>query len=129
MVTMLALPTTGHVIAARSELIASATVKLAQTNPAVMRALSSVGGAGAYMELGTSAGAIVLALAVDRAGMTPDAMLPDMLGVTDSYLATHEDPDVANRVAAARAAAAGAGQVVAGVPPTGPPPPRVPVAG
>ena len=100
---MVALPTTGHVIATRSERIASATVKLAEQNPAVMRALVSVGGAASYMELGTSAGAIVIALGVDRGVFAPDAQVSDFLGVTDSYLATHDDPDTAERVAARRA--------------------------
>ena len=123
MVTMVALPTTGHTIASRSELIARATVKLAEQNPAVMRALASVGGAAAYMDLGMSAGAIVVALGVDRQVVAPDFMIADYLGVTDSYLATHDDPDTAQRVHDARNpdAAPTTGVVVP------PPPTAVPV--
>jgi len=109
----LGLPTTGHVIAGRATPIADATLKLAETNPAVAAALVATSTGMTYLDLGTHAGAILVALMVDRGVMDPYAFPAATLGVSQAWEETHPD-DVAGPPA---------GHVVPGPAPATPPPP------
>lgn len=89
----IALPVTGLVTMQQAPSIAAAVVALAETNPAVKKALLAAGGSFPYLDLGRAGGAIVLAAMVDRGVMRPDAMPAQALGVTDAYMAIYPQTD------------------------------------
>lgn len=87
----LGLPTTGYVVADRSEGIAAATVKLAETNEAVRRALLATNTGMTYLDLGTHTGAILVAVMVDRGLLDPYSFPSSGLKVTGAWEATHPE--------------------------------------
>ena len=102
------LPTTGVVVADRSDAIAGAFVRLGKDNPTVLRFLQSSSKVAPYSDLGAATAAILTAVAVDRGAVAPDCMPAFYLRVTDAYVQTHpEDVEVAARVAAAAGPAPG----------------------
>ena len=78
------LPVTGLVLAGNSEKFGRAVVRLAQSNPAVLRALKQASNATPWLELAQIAAAVAVAVAVDSGAMPADALPAQYLGVTEA---------------------------------------------
>lgn len=83
------LPTTGYIISRDAEATATAVVKMARNNPAVLAALMKASQIGPGVMLGRTIVTIGVAVAVDTNRITPDSQISAMLGVAAVWQEVH----------------------------------------
>jgi hypothetical protein len=83
------LPTTGYIISRDATDTATAVVKMARNNPAVLAALMKASQIGPGVMLGRTIITIGVAVAVDTNRVTPDSQISTMLGVAAVWQEVH----------------------------------------
>lgn len=84
-------PTAGEFWQANVEGLGEHVLALARRHPGLMETLSKSGEAFAYIGIGTFVAGVIYAIAVDFGRASPDGVVPNVLGVTDAYDASHDD--------------------------------------
>lgn len=85
------LPTTGYIISRDATDTATAIVKMARNNPAVLAALMKASQIGPGVMLGRTIVTIGVAVAVDTNRITPDSQISTVLGVAAIWQEVHGD--------------------------------------
>lgn len=86
------MPVTGVTMAKRSERTVHALVKLAENNPSLLIALEATAKVASVVDIAESAAAIGVAVMVDTGRMNPDGVMPNMLGVSETFHEINDEP-------------------------------------